>query len=471
MKNKKTILTILSLLLCFVSFTKTIYGQAPPSGISGEASIAIALNFVPEPLQARYTAPITRGEFCQLIVEAVALRNPAIRVELDSSGMGAPTVHFAIAKSRGIIDDPGYSISNRRFITQNITRLEAAKILFNASGLMGDITPAETFNFTDQNQISGDYIKAAATITTALKDRSNGFPVMELIDGEFLPSGNITREEAIVIAKRLFYAFSEEDELDAMPSPVANAAAGALQAQAASQTAWNMPEPTVFTSAQLALMIEQAPHYALTRPSKPHPARRMTQEEQEEWIKDYNAKGGINAQELELYKIVNEIRAEHGLPPFILCPRLSMASRLFSYLQVKYHTTGHSDRYYDTMRNRMNFFGVTGSMYMENANVSRWTPLRDGGRAYIYLTPQELVDGWMRSSAHRGHILTTNTTHIGFGVDSGNNRVVPTMKSVMPRPLQEPRLTIGGAQATEADLMDLLSGFPELNELLRNLVP
>jgi len=191
--------------------------------------------------------------------------------------------------------------------------------------------------------------------------------------------------------------------------------------------------PTLFSSEELTEMIANAPHYTHTRPITPHPERQMTESERRFWIEDYNMLGGINAQEFELYKIVNEIREEHGLPPFILCPRLSRASRMFSYLQVREHSTGHTDPYYIDMITRMDFFGAFGTIYMENANAQMWYESPNGDVEYVYLPPQGLVDVWMDSDAHRAHILTIQTTHVGFGVDSGNNRVVPTMKSIMPR--------------------------------------
>lgn len=191
--------------------------------------------------------------------------------------------------------------------------------------------------------------------------------------------------------------------------------------------------PTLFSSEQLAEMISYAPHYSHTRTSVQHPNRVMNDDERNFWETEYNALGGINAQELEMYKIVNEIRAGYELPPFVLCPRLSMASRLFSYLQVREHSTGHIDPYYNDLMARSNFFGVFGSLYMENANSQKWQVFPNGVIEYIYLSPQGLVDGWMDSEDHRAHILTTETTHAGFGVDSGNNRVVPTMKTIMPR--------------------------------------
>jgi len=191
--------------------------------------------------------------------------------------------------------------------------------------------------------------------------------------------------------------------------------------------------PHLISYEDLCEMIEKAPHYSQTRPIVPHPERRMTEAERKVWISNYYLLGGINSQELELYKIVNKIRMDYDLPPFILCPELSMASRLFSYLQVKYHTAGHIDPYYESLSERINFFGVSASIYMENANSEKWYDMPDGSKKYIYLTPQELVDGWMTSDLHREHILTRETTHVGFGIDSGNNRVVPTMKSVLPK--------------------------------------
>jgi uncharacterized protein YkwD len=191
--------------------------------------------------------------------------------------------------------------------------------------------------------------------------------------------------------------------------------------------------PAIFSSDELEEMIANAPHYTYTRSRMTHPERAMSNVERRWWIDEYNDLGGINAQELELYKIVNEIRAENNLPPFILCPRLSMASRLFSYLQVQFHSVGHTDPYYGDLMARSDFFGAFGSIYIENANSQQWYERTDGSIEYVYLSPQELVDGWMNSPDHREHILTAETTHVGFGVDSGRNRVVPTMKSIMPR--------------------------------------
>lgn len=188
--------------------------------------------------------------------------------------------------------------------------------------------------------------------------------------------------------------------------------------------------PAVFSSEALEEMIALAPHYTFTR--IPHPERVMTEAEREAWITEYYLLGGLNAQELELYKIVNNLRANYDIPPFVLCPRLSMASRLFSYLQVKYHTVGHYDNYYDDFMHRANFFSAFGSLYMENANSQHWYVFPDGSIEYVYLSPQQLVDGWMDSEGHRNHILTRETTHVGFGVDSGRNRVVPTMKTILP---------------------------------------
>jgi len=192
-------------------------------------------------------------------------------------------------------------------------------------------------------------------------------------------------------------------------------------------------EAAVFSSDELIEMIETAPHYMQTRPVTRHPERAMTDAERRWWIEEYNLLGGINAQELEMYKIINEIRVDYGLPPFILCPRLSMASRLFSYIQVRYHSVGHDDPYYGDLMARSDFFGALGTIYFENANSQQWYTFADGRVEYVYLDPQGLVDGWMSSPDHRDHILTTETTHVGFGIDSGNNRVVPTMKSITPR--------------------------------------
>jgi uncharacterized protein YkwD len=182
-------------------------------------------------------------------------------------------------------------------------------------------------------------------------------------------------------------------------------------------------------------VVSLAPHYSKTRIH--HPDRKMTEQERNAWIRNYYTLGGMNAQEIELYNIINEIRASYDLPPFILCPKLSYAARLFSYLQVRYHSVGHTDPHYGGLMERSNFFGAFGQLYMENANSQQWTVSPDGEITYIYLSPQQLADGWMSSEPHREHILTPYTTHAGFGIDSGKNRVVPTMKTIMPREMPQ----------------------------------
>jgi uncharacterized protein YkwD len=228
---------------------------------------------------------------------------------------------------------------------------------------------------------------------------------------------HITREDDSVQMMRI-------PERQPVPEPVARPDEG-----------WHgvFDVPRIFSYDELRAIIEVSPHYTRTRPATPHPNRQMTESERGFWIDEYNLFGGINSQEFEIYKIINEIRAEYGLPPFVLCPRLSKASRLFSYLQVREHSVGHTDPYYGDLITRSNFFGAQGTLYMENANSQVWQVMPDGAIRYVYLYPQGLVDGWMESPDHRAHILTTDTTHAGFGVDSGNNRVVPTMKTIMPR--------------------------------------
>jgi len=138
-----------------------------------------------------------------------------------------------------------------------------------------------------------------------------------------------------------------------------------------------------------------------------HPDRPMTEQELQAWIERYNEQGGINALELEILYLLNEIRVEHGLQPFTLCPYLSMAARLSGQLaRDGIRFTRHDDAIYGTPHQRANLFypfDASFSVVLENLMMG---PI---------ILPEGPVNSWMNSPGHRDHILNPNRIYIGVG--------------------------------------------------------
>ena len=134
----------------------------------------------------------------------------------------------------------------------------------------------------------------------------------------------------------------------------------------------------------------------------PHPQRRMTDNEITAWIAEYSAKGGVAHQELQLYALINNFRAENGMMPLSFCPQLSMASRLHGQLLQQGFGRAHNDDFYGGPAERAQIF---------NRNI--------GGGENIALgssTPEGAVRGWDNSPGHRRNMLGTTYRSIGVGI-------------------------------------------------------
>jgi len=132
------------------------------------------------------------------------------------------------------------------------------------------------------------------------------------------------------------------------------------------------------------------------------PNRRLTYVERQEWIDEYWANGGASAFELEVIRLVNEIRATHGLCEFEIDDTLMMAARFYSQTLGNLNLpVGHNEGPYGGSRNTVHAFGMARGIANGNA----------GAR-----TPEALVDSWMNSPGHRENLLRQTTlTLVGFG--------------------------------------------------------
>ncbi len=112
--------------------------------------------------------------------------------------------------------------------------------------------------------------------------------------------------------------------------------------------------------------------------------------------------------EEEVIRLVNEIRAEHGLARLSVNWELSRVAR---YKSQDMHDLGyfsHTSPTYGSPFEMMRAFGISYRAAGENI-------------AYGYRTPRAVVEAWMNSPGHRANILNGAYTQIGVGyVEDGN---------------------------------------------------
>jgi uncharacterized protein YkwD len=116
--------------------------------------------------------------------------------------------------------------------------------------------------------------------------------------------------------------------------------------------------------------------------------------------------------EQRVVELVNEIRADLGLPPFKRTPALEGAAR--------YHAADLGiDDYFD----HDTFDRVGGELVEVCDTWSRIAKYYSGATAENiaagYATPEAVVEGWMASVGHKTNILSTNGWEIGIGFYQG----------------------------------------------------
>ena len=136
------------------------------------------------------------------------------------------------------------------------------------------------------------------------------------------------------------------------------------------------------------------------------PNRRLTEAERDEWIREYDARGGAYEFELEVIRLTNIERANHGLQPVTLDRNLMLAARFYAQTMGNLDTPlGHHEGPYGGSGETARVFGAGGS----------WRNGIAGG----VRTPASHVERWMNSPGHRANILQQNVRHIGVGFHEG----------------------------------------------------
>lgn len=117
---------------------------------------------------------------------------------------------------------------------------------------------------------------------------------------------------------------------------------------------------------------------------------------------------GVSAYEQEVVRLVNEQRAQNGLPALTHNWELSRVARYKSQDMVDNRYFSHTSPTYGSPFQMITAFGLSYRTAGENI-------------AYGQRTPQEVVNTWMNSSGHRANILSSAYTQIGVGYVANGN--------------------------------------------------
>ena len=116
----------------------------------------------------------------------------------------------------------------------------------------------------------------------------------------------------------------------------------------------------------------------------------------------------VSSYELEVIRLVNEIRQQNGLRPLAANWELSRVARYKSQDMRDNGYFSHNSPTYGTPFQMLSAFGLSYRTAGENI-------------AKGYASPQAVVNGWMNSSGQRANILNASYTQIGVGYVSGGN--------------------------------------------------
>jgi uncharacterized protein YkwD len=184
----------------------------------------------------------------------------------------------------------------------------------------------------------------------------------------------------------------------------------------ASQRQVTIPIYLVVTRPAFAITLEPAdrPDLSLIHPNAPNRAssniiipqnRPMTDAELANWIAEYNSSGGASIFELEVVRLINELRAEMGLAPYEICPDLMMAARYKSQEMVNLGYFAHNSPVHGHFTGIPRLFGANAAG--ENLGSGQGSP-------------QAIVSSWLNSTTGHRSNITSNAPLIGIG--EHNNR-------------------------------------------------
>lgn len=172
----------------------------PSSWAAADVEQAKSLGLLPAWLLNNYRNPITREEFCDLIIQLIPARTgktaDQFRGELGIVGSAFDSVTFSdtskysirLAAALGIVT--GYDDGTFR-PTASLTREQAATMLQRTAELMGTVSRSTAQSFSDSGSIGGWAREAVDFVTSCgIMNGKDG--------GRFDPKGTYTRDQAFI---------------------------------------------------------------------------------------------------------------------------------------------------------------------------------------------------------------------------------------------------------------------------------
>lgn len=175
------------------------YADTSSSWAAPEISSANNAGILPDYLKTSWRAPLSREDFCVLIMKALENSN----IKLNSAAEATPFKDIdnsavTAAYELGIVNGVGNNLFSP---DRSITREEAAKMLWNAAKLL-QYKSGDASIYTDDSQISSwsrDAVYAVASIETTT------YPIMQGTGNNmFSPKETYTREQAVASIYRLY---------------------------------------------------------------------------------------------------------------------------------------------------------------------------------------------------------------------------------------------------------------------------
>ena len=209
MKNKGLIAFFTALSLAATLSLPVLGADAPSDWAKAEVESAISQGLVPREMQNSYQTPITRQEFCRLVVTMVEVveEKPIAQVLSDQGLEQKENAFFDTqdddienACALGIVS--GYEDGTFR-PQGSIKRQEAAKMLYETAKVLGYTGSGGALTFADRDDI-------ASYAVTAVKFASFSGVMKGVEDGRFDPSGLYTRQQAYITMDRLLSVLEGE---------------------------------------------------------------------------------------------------------------------------------------------------------------------------------------------------------------------------------------------------------------------
>ncbi len=193
--------------------------DSPSYWAQNEVSEAVGYNILPVKFQCDYTKPITREDFCELIINTLRVQNADILKYANIEGMDFTDTNnpdIKLASALGIVAGVG----NNKFNPDGkITRQEAARMLYRTATISERINETEKYfdrSFIDNNKIINtpyqfdDISKFEYWSSLGIQYCYQNKIMVGVGQNIFDPTGNYTREQAYLTALRLYKNYNGE---------------------------------------------------------------------------------------------------------------------------------------------------------------------------------------------------------------------------------------------------------------------